>query len=267
MSLRIFFFLHHFKNFNSSHVFYRIDINVYDEYGYSELHNAVARGSIDDVSTLLRQGASTEDLTLLTDLTPLHVAALEGQLDIMKLLIQEGAQVNVKCRLGRTPLMVLMASTRVQESVASVGIHLLINAGADFNLVCNKGRTALRYGRRTKIRRALVHYMAMLQHCSPGKKIISDLNLSIIESRPKLRERLAKCFAELDIIERTEISGHILLHNLVMKNPKELAPFTYNPEIGEFFENQDLEIQFPLFGKSMRRNWELAKEEASRRWS
>ena len=88
------------------------------------LLEATKRGDVAAVRTLLRGGADVNEAQG-DGLTPLHVAAQEGNLDIVRLLIGAHANVEAKTRLGDyTPLH--LASGAAHESV----VRALLDAGA-----------------------------------------------------------------------------------------------------------------------------------------
>ena len=70
--------------------------------------------------------------------TILAATALVGSVDVVRLLLDKGADVNAKCKDGRTPL--LFAS---DHSVSVDVMHLLLNKGADVNAKDKYGYTAL----------------------------------------------------------------------------------------------------------------------------
>lgn len=74
--------------------------------------------------------------------TPLSWTAQEGRQSIMKILVQEGADIDERDRDGHTPL--LRASQRGQEVTA----QLLIDMGADIYIQDNNGSTALLWAAR-----------------------------------------------------------------------------------------------------------------------
>ncbi len=67
--------------------------------GFAPLHVAVFHDRLEIVRLLIDAGA---DLNLKGDgeLTPLHVAALEGRLEIARLLLEKGANANAKAGAG-----------------------------------------------------------------------------------------------------------------------------------------------------------------------
>jgi ankyrin repeat protein len=68
---------------------------------------------------------------------PLHYASIYNRAEITKLLIENGANIEIKCDAGRTPL--LEAATRGQTRVAKV----LIEQGADVKASEKSGTSAL----------------------------------------------------------------------------------------------------------------------------
>ena len=93
--------------------------------GDTPLLDATRRGDVAAVRSLLKDGADP-DVAEGDGLTALHLAAQEGNLEIAKLLIGGGANVEAKTRIGAsTPLH--LASAGAHTSV----VLALINSGAD----------------------------------------------------------------------------------------------------------------------------------------
>jgi len=101
----------------------------------SALVKASENGDIETANTLLNQGADIEELSY--ELTPLMSAARYGKLDMVKLLLVRGANVNVKNSDGTTALK--LASGGGYTEI----VKLLLDRGANVN-ACDEGnRTAL----------------------------------------------------------------------------------------------------------------------------
>ena len=98
----------------------------------------VYKGDLYGLKNALARGASIEarDPFMLT-YTPLMVACREGDYEIAKWLVENGANVNARARDGHTPLM--MASYNRYPEI----VKLLLKNGADPNAVSNQGHTAL----------------------------------------------------------------------------------------------------------------------------
>lgn len=70
-----------------------VDINTQDEDGWSALHFAAAKGHLDTVQLLLRNGADV-DLAAKDGATPLMLATHTRSLDVVKHLVENGANIN-----------------------------------------------------------------------------------------------------------------------------------------------------------------------------
>lgn len=103
------------------------------------LHAAAGSGREAEVQQAIADGWPIEDFDDALAETPLHNAAREGHLGIMRMLLKAGADVNRYCeeRIGETPLG-LVADTCSPEVA-----RLLINAGADPTIRGWMGLTAL----------------------------------------------------------------------------------------------------------------------------
>jgi ankyrin repeat protein len=103
------------------------DINENDVYLGSPLHIAVARRSVEIVKLLIDSGANVdaEGVGSQRKAHPLHVAARVEGLAVATLLLERGAKVDSRDQEGRTPLII--AASNGQTEVA----ELLLQKGAD----------------------------------------------------------------------------------------------------------------------------------------
>jgi ankyrin repeat protein len=103
------------------------DISENDVYMGSPLHIAAARGSVEITKLLLDAGADIEALGVgsLKKAHPLHIAARVNGVAIATLLVKRGAKVDSRDAQDRTPLFV--AASSGQAEVAD----FLLQAGAD----------------------------------------------------------------------------------------------------------------------------------------
>ncbi len=139
---------------------YDVDINAKHESGSTVLHFAALSGSDATVDILRAHGAivNASDLSLLQNAAyggvkrlvqhllsenpnvkskelPLHSAAVQGHIEIIKLFIDRGADVNARDKHGCTPLQSAMTNCHMAAA------KLLIAQGADVN--AGSGETAL----------------------------------------------------------------------------------------------------------------------------
>jgi len=171
------------------------DINQWDMFGEAPLFTAIGlrnqvtggRASIDPlnetrgitiVRTLLERGANpnmqlffrpanVRGTTNTRGSTPLIRAATNADMEVMKLLLEHGADVNLMMADRQTPIMAVLTG-RAPEPQALQMIQLLHDAGADVNVIAlvnhreeSRGGTALHYATRKRykeVMKKLVEY-------------------------------------------------------------------------------------------------------------
>lgn len=95
---------------------------------------AAADNNIDKVKEFLKSPQYTPNSRDQNGYTPIHAAAEYAHLDLLKFLIKEGGDVNIKDSDGDTPL-------HACESVEAA--KLLVGLGADLNIKNDEGLTCL----------------------------------------------------------------------------------------------------------------------------
>ena len=106
------------------------------------LHDAAKRGDINTLTQLLNSGkydVNAKETARYSE-TPLHFAIQNGHIDIVKLLIDRGADVNAVTGYGATPLW--LAAVRGKPDIAK----LLISKGADIDTAIAKAEVGERSG-------------------------------------------------------------------------------------------------------------------------
>ena len=104
--------------------------------GCTALWIAAAKGHFDVVRLLIEQNAEVDGRTS-SNSTPLRAAAFDGHLDIVRCLVENGADVNARTNFNSTPLMLTCYNGHLD--VASY----LVKHGANINLQDNHGRSCL----------------------------------------------------------------------------------------------------------------------------
>ncbi|KAL2609562.1 hypothetical protein R1flu_028135 [Riccia fluitans] len=134
------------------------------------LRHLVARGEIDDVRFVIQRRSHPNKPDDQTGRTALHIAAASGNVDMVEMLLEAGAIVDVVSKSGQTPLLEAVymghfeivlsllgrgASTEAKNSIGWTAIHLaaswnhvdivslLIEKGAELEAADREGRTAL----------------------------------------------------------------------------------------------------------------------------
>lgn len=114
-------------------------INQLSKWNYTALINAVRNNCYKCVELLLQSGADP-NVFVRGEFSPLIYAATMGSFDIVKLLVNAGANINYSNRRGDTALM--MASYSCKKFSEQI-IDYLVTSGANVNSRNNDGETAL----------------------------------------------------------------------------------------------------------------------------
>lgn len=118
----------------------KADVNAPQGDGTTALHWAVYNAHADMVQMLLAAGADPRAKTRLGGITPLMMAAKNGEAGLMKLLLDAHEDVRTTNSNGTTPLMLAAASGKADA------VKLLLDRGADVNAVdTTHGQTALMF--------------------------------------------------------------------------------------------------------------------------
>lgn len=81
-----------------------VDVDTQEDgWGYTPLHLAAKEGHVETVQVLLDHGASV-NIQNVYGWTPLHVAAVRNYTDIARLLLKHGADVEAQDNYNQTPL-------------------------------------------------------------------------------------------------------------------------------------------------------------------
>lgn len=112
------------------------NVNAVDQKGYSALSYAAAYGFPKLAWLLCSYGAKTENIN--NDNSPMILAAYYGDNEIINILLEFAADINVKDDEGFTPLMIA-AQNGLLETV-----KLLVDSGANSELTNSQGYNALK---------------------------------------------------------------------------------------------------------------------------
>lgn len=116
----------------------KTNVNALNANGESPLMLAAIKGQTELVAVLIKKGADVNK----TGWTPLHYAASKGHLAIMNLLLENHAYIDAESPNGTTPLM--MAA----QYGTTPAVKLLLDAGADPLLKNQQGLTAIGFAQR-----------------------------------------------------------------------------------------------------------------------
>ena len=116
----------------------KIDLNALNSNGESPLMLVALKGQLDIADQMVKRGADVNK----TGWTPLHYAASTGQVSLISLLLENNAYIDAESPNQSTPLM--MASMYGTPAA----VKLLLDEGADPQLKNQQGLTALQFAQR-----------------------------------------------------------------------------------------------------------------------
>jgi len=106
------------------------------------IQEAVINGQLERVRLLLDKGTPTNTRYYDGDYALLDIAAIRYNTEIMKLLIERGADLNAASRTGLTVLH------HAAKKINTPAVKLLLDSGMDVNIADNNGYTPLHYAAR-----------------------------------------------------------------------------------------------------------------------
>lgn len=101
------------------------DVNEKDVDDTTALHMAVTEGNMEIIKILVKRGANLESKSKLKGSTPLHCAANSNKLEAARELLSFGAQVDEVNEVGDTALLIASLGNNVEL------VKLLLDSGAD----------------------------------------------------------------------------------------------------------------------------------------
>jgi len=116
----------------------KIDLNTLNSLGESPLMLSALKGDLELATQMVKKGADVNK----TGWTPLHYAASNGNVSVIKLLIENYAYIDAESPNGTTPLM--MASMYGTPEA----VKLLLDEGADPLLKNQQNMAALQFAQR-----------------------------------------------------------------------------------------------------------------------
>ncbi|GMH36812.1 hypothetical protein BSKO_04685 [Bryopsis sp. KO-2023] len=232
-----------------------------------DLFDAAGSGDSEKVKELLSKGADFRSTHEKFDSTPLNFAAQGGHVEAVKILIQEGANVDSKDNLGFTPLLDAAFYSRVDV------IEVLLESGADIEARTDKSSTALILAAQEghlKVAKVLVEAGADVD--AQTEEGSTALYLAAQEGHLEIAKVLFKAGATVDLRRNTgftplmiasrenkmevvefllESGADVNARNQEGMTPLHFAGYAGNPELAQLLLNNGADKDFQTkFGES-----------------
>jgi ankyrin repeat protein len=181
---------------------HKADPFVKDRRGFTPLHYAMAGGNIAGVSRLLGviENSTIFQQADMPDVTPLHLAAKLGNINVMRAILSYYHDVNLQTEHGLTPLILAAREGHVQC------VHILLRFGAKVALRDSiNGMTAIHYSAKNGHSPCLT----LLLHNSEEKNVINmhdalkrtALMLAVSGNHIECVQTLLKCGADPNVVD------------------------------------------------------------------
>ena len=136
---------------------YKADVNARFMKGNQELsifHYAARHGRLEIIKHLIEHGADWDDQVNPLGITPLHVAALAGKVAVVDFLLQLGADPNKPTKHG--DYAIHMASKKGHLEV----VKILVESGGKCNIKDSKGNLPIKYARYNKKKEMIRYFLS-----------------------------------------------------------------------------------------------------------
>lgn len=176
------------------------DINAKDKSNMTPLHFAVT-SKYELAKLLLNSGADTEVTEINNKMTPLFGAVLKGDGEIVKLLLEHGANISAQDDGGNTVLHRAIVDLKENEKI----VEILINNGAKIDLRNEKGFSPLH----SSVNMGIIKIVEMILNCEGDVNILiendgdyngfSALSIAALTGQEDIVRMLINYGADIDI--------------------------------------------------------------------
>ena len=134
------------NNFKSAEILIKegASLKIRDNRGYTPFLRACEKGNLEIAKLLIKDKSEFKDRVLLNPKkSALHLAIKKNNLDIIKWLLENGVDINIKDEDGRTPLMDSVLNLKISM------VKFLLEKGASTNDISNNGENLLSISKQT----------------------------------------------------------------------------------------------------------------------
>lgn len=212
------------------------------QYGETPLHLAAESGDVNLVRLLLDHGADVNARAHSFENQPggsaLHMAAAAGNLDVARLLLDRGANVNLQSSGAMTPLHSSMKHPTM--------VKLLIDRGADINAITKEGCSALdlTWESNPESINTLIAHGAKMNLFTAIRLGLPDVVKSMIEREPELANATQAGHPDQSILQAAAANAEVDLVTFLLDHGAAVnyVDKSHRTALWEASEKGDLEI-------------------------
>lgn len=208
------------------------------------VYQATTTGKTEILKLLIEYGADVnETIDCISLKRPLHTAVLNGLTDIVELLIKFGADVNVKNRVGYNPLYYAWLNKRYDIA------ELLMIHGADVDASVSKD------SRCYSTRRALM----FLAKINVAGSSLSDNNRKLLQVNSNC-EYYNECVNEIANMKNEVILEDLTMYDVLTKRFNTLQYYVKDPKVMEVIKSMSYGRSFPIHASILEDRFERSKQ-------
>lgn len=239
------------------------DVNVENCRGDAPLTIAARQGHLEIMRLLLDNGANVDKADYDDDSTPLHLACLQKEIKMVKLLLARGADVNALDHDKETPLMWAAKTWDDKPDPRSAGVLVtLLKEWPRVNEVNLSGLNVLDVSSDEQCDRVILEHLAKMAALDlPVDESFFD-SISLREER---KCYFARCKKEALFAQSRNIHPdyRVNFFNLVTEDARKLVNYAGNKDLIERYRETDLSVLFPIYGTTMNENMTEAVKKRS----
>ncbi|KAJ8674197.1 hypothetical protein QAD02_005459 [Eretmocerus hayati] len=186
--------------------------------------------------------------------TALHVTLLKGKGKYTELLLQWGANVNIKNNDGETAL-------HCSAQAGGETIHYLLWKGADVNVRTNNNQLPLNLAMvncKQKYIEYLISYISLLDHQGLD---VDPMNFSLIQNLIANRKYFQNSKEELKLAQSTHLHDSVTVYDFLIGEDSRLVCLMHVEAIWNAFDDEDAIARFPIYGEQIKKRFDDAKAE------
>ncbi|KAJ8688200.1 hypothetical protein QAD02_023995 [Eretmocerus hayati] len=208
------------------------------------LHTAAANeDSPETLKSLLSSKQFDINETDFCGQTPLHVAAFRDHPEHLTLLLEHGADPNIKDREGETPL------TAAADEGRPWIIEILCAYGADINVTNHSNQTLLDLASQADILPSnkclcIIKQIALLE--SQSREINQKL-YSQVQRSPRYKKYFFSCKKEIELAQKSVIDGSVTYYKIL--TDQDADSFANNKKVLSALKSKSFVNRFDIYGQ------------------